>query len=91
MSPFWKSEYWYVFDIGILRIYEKISNISHKIGDAIFHRGPDKFGLWIDASNEISFIHRRLSILDLSDAGSQPMISPSQRYVISYNGEIYNH
>tara|TARA_Y200000002_G_scaffold257023_1_gene213214 strand:+ start:3087 stop:5045 length:1959 start_codon:yes stop_codon:yes gene_type:complete len=71
--------------------YEKISNISHKMGDAIFHRGPDKFGLWIDASNEISFIHRRLSILDLSDAGSQPMISPSQRYVISYNGEIYNH
>tara|TARA_B100000900_G_scaffold416266_1_gene450751 strand:- start:6471 stop:8429 length:1959 start_codon:yes stop_codon:yes gene_type:complete len=71
--------------------YEKISNISHKMGDAIFHRGPDKFGLWIDVSSEISFIHRRLSILDLSDAGSQPMISPSQRYVISYNGEIYNH
>jgi len=71
--------------------YEEISNISHKMGDAIFHRGPDKFGLWIDASNEVSFIHRRLSILDLSDAGSQPMISPSKRYVISYNGEIYNH
>jgi asparagine synthase (glutamine-hydrolysing) len=70
---------------------EKISDIGKKMGDSIFHRGPDNFGTWIDKDYEIALIHRRLSILDLSDAGNQPMFSPSKQYVISYNGEVYNH
>ena len=55
------------------------------------HRGPDGRGLWHDATDDIGLAHARLSILDLSSAATQPMVSQSKRYVISYNGEIYNH
>lgn len=70
---------------------EKIESIARQMGDSIAHRGPDTFGFWMDKPSEISLIHRRLSILDLSSAGNQPMHSPSKRYVITYNGEVYNH
>src|SRR4051812_9686800 len=58
---------------------------------AISHRGPDDEGLWVDAEAKIALGHRRLSILDLSPAGHQPMQSPAGRYVITLNGEIYNY
>ncbi len=54
-------------------------------------RGPDSSGTWNDPDNAIGMGHRRLSILDLSPAGHQPMSSKSSRYIIAYNGEIYNH
>lgn len=54
------------------------------------HRGPDNFGSWFDYNNNLALAHLRLSILDLSDFGNQPMESFSSRYVLSYNGEIYN-
>jgi asparagine synthase (glutamine-hydrolysing) len=55
------------------------------------HRGPDSFGNYLDNVENLGLGHARLSILDLSSAGHQPMISVSERYIITYNGEIYNH
>ena len=57
----------------------------------IAHRGPDDSGEWIDGEAGIALSHCRLSILDLSPAGHQPMVSASGRYVLIFNGEIYNH
>ena len=57
----------------------------------LLHRGPDDSGTWIDPGAGIALGHRRLSILDLSSAGHQPMVSANGRYVIILNGEIYNH
>lgn len=54
-------------------------------------RGPDADGAWVDADAGVAFGHRRLSILDLSDLGAQPMTSADGRFVITYNGEIYDH
>ena len=59
--------------------------------DALVHRGPDSEGHWLDADSPVALGHRRLAIVDLSPAGHQPMRSSSSRYVIAFNGEIYNH
>jgi asparagine synthase (glutamine-hydrolysing) len=72
----------------------KISHVARSLDlmtDAINHRGPDSEGSWIDEKDCISIGHKRLSVLDLTSAGSQPMFSNSKRYVIAFNGEIYNH
>ena len=61
-----------------------------RMGETIVHRGPDDSGVWLDVDAGIGLSHRRLSILDLSSQGHQPMLSVSGRYVIAFNGEIYN-
>ena len=66
---------------------EMITNMTR----SLHHRGPDSNGTWINSNDTVAMGHTRLSILDLSDAGSQPMYSFSKRYVICFNGEIYNH
>jgi asparagine synthase (glutamine-hydrolysing) len=70
----------------------RVDAISKKVllamSDALYHRGPDDSGLWID--NYVGLAHRRLAIRDLSEDGRQPKISLDGNYVITYNGEIYN-
>jgi asparagine synthase (glutamine-hydrolysing) len=70
----------------------KISGeIVTRMCDAISHRGPDDSGIWNDPKCHITLGHRRLSIMDISKKGAQPMCSVSNRWVIAFNGEIYNH
>ena len=70
---------------------QRATNIVKYMSDALVHRGPDDSGIWIDEQAGVVLAHRRLSILDLSSAGHQPMSSRSGRYVLVFNGEIYNH
>lgn len=67
--------------------HEVLANMSN----AIKHRGPDDCGAWIDDIANVGLAHQRLSIQDLSAAGHQPMHSSTERYVLVFNGEIYNH
>lgn len=62
-----------------------------RMRDTLAHRGPDASGFWVDAARGLALGHRRLSIVDLSPEGAQPMRSACGRYVLVFNGEIYNH
>jgi len=66
------------------------ADICQQMADTLHHRGPDDSGVWLDQDAGIALGHRRLAILDLSPQGHQPMTSACGRYIIAYNGEIYN-
>ncbi len=68
----------------------ELTSLITGMSTTLTHRGPDDGGTWVEASTGIALGHRRLSILDLSPAGHQPMVSGDGRYVIIFNGEIYN-
>ncbi len=80
-----------VFDPSNQFREEQLQEVVGRMADTLRHRGPDDRGVWVNAAQGIALGHRRLSILDLSPAGHQPMLSPSGRYCITYNGEIYNY
>ena len=69
---------------------EKLGRVATRMSSAVGHRGPDDAGEWVDPAAGVAFGHRRLSIIDLSAAGHQPMQSQDGRWVLSYNGELYN-
>ena len=69
---------------------ERLATQGARMADALAHRGPDDQGVWSDPEAGIALTHRRLSIIDLSPSGHQPMLDESGRFVLSYNGEIYN-
>lgn len=65
-------------------------SILKEMGAALYSRGPDAEGIWVDSLRAVGFVHRRLAIVDLTEAGNQPMHSSCGRYTIAYNGEVYN-
>src|SRR5262245_49483977 len=69
---------------------DELRYIASRMADSLRHRGPDDRGVWIDAEAGVALAHTRLAIIDLSPAGAQPMISSCGRFVLSYNGEVYN-
>jgi asparagine synthase (glutamine-hydrolysing) len=69
---------------------QELTALATAMGGALQHRGPDDSGVWADARAGVALAHQRLSILDLSPLGHQPMASVDGRYVLAYNGEIYN-
>ncbi len=68
-----------------------LAGIAARMAATLAHRGPDASGSWANGSAGVGFGHQRLSILDLSEAGAQPMRSPCGRFTVTFNGEIYNH
>jgi asparagine synthase (glutamine-hydrolysing) len=74
--------------VGIIGLANQ--EVISAMNNALMHRGPDDFGIYIDESGCVAFGHRRLSIIDLSPAGHQPMSYSNERYWTVYNGEIYN-
>lgn len=70
---------------------DALVNDVQGMADTLRHRGPDDEGIWADQEAGVALGHRRLSIIDLSPAGAQPMASPCGHHIIAFNGEIYNH
>ena len=79
------------FDPTGVGTLDAAASLLSSMSGRLRHRGPDDTGTWVDTTAGIALGHERLSIVDLSPAGHQPMISSSGRYVIAFNGEIYNH
>ena len=69
---------------------DRLDALAEGMAESLKHRGPDDSGIWTDAESGLALAHRRLSVRDLSATGSQPMISGDGRYVLTYNGEIYD-
>lgn len=70
---------------------EELSALTRTMSEKLEHRGPDDSGMFVDSGTGIAFGHRRLSVVDLSARGHQPMTSSNGRYVITYNGEVFNY
>lgn len=78
-------------DLAADRPADALTAVAGRMADTLVHRGPDDRGTWADPAAGVALGFRRLSILDLSPAGHQPMASAAGRYVLAFNGEIYNY
>jgi asparagine synthase (glutamine-hydrolysing) len=72
------------------RSADQLTAMVIRMGDTLIHRGPDGTGHWSEPSGTVAFCYRRLAVVDLTSSGCQPMISPDERWVVVFNGEIYN-
>ena len=80
-----------LWDLAAATSADGLRRLTTAMSDSLTHRGPDDGGVWVDEAAGLGFGQRRLSIVDLSPAGHQPMVSACGRYVIVYNGEVYSH
>jgi asparagine synthase (glutamine-hydrolysing) len=78
-------------EFATARPHSESERLIARMTDRLIHRGPDDVGHWLNESGAIALGHRRLSVLDTSQHGHQPMTSPCGRFVLAYNGEVYNH
>ncbi len=69
----------------------ELQSLVDGMAGCLHHRGPDAEGVWVDPSVGVALGHQRLAVIDLSETGAQPMMSSDGRWVLTYNGEIYNH
>ena len=69
---------------------EAMEGAARDMGDRLRHRGPDDADVWVESACGVALSHRRLAIIDLTQQGHQPMVSADQRFIIVFNGEIYN-
>ncbi|MHC4704249.1 MAG: asparagine synthase (glutamine-hydrolyzing), partial [Planctomycetota bacterium] len=79
------------FAVNNQRSEDEMASIAGEMADTMVHRGPDSSGVWADAEVGLALAHRRLSVIDLSTCGNQPMHSENNQYLIVFNGEIYNY
>lgn len=80
-----------ILDTSASRSPDELAAVARRMSDAQAHRGPDGAGVYADPDGGLALGHRRLAVLELTEAGAQPMSSADGRFVLSYNGEIYNH
>ena len=73
---------------GAVALHSEAPAIVERMTDRLAHRGPDSSGLWLDDRRDVVLGHRRLSVIDTSDGGAQPMLSESGRWAMAYNGEV---
>lgn len=73
------------------QVQDELRSAVQRMADTLHHRGPDDHGVWTDGEAQVALGHRRLSIIDLTPDGHQPMTSADGRWVLIFNGEIYNH
>jgi asparagine synthase (glutamine-hydrolysing) len=79
-----------LFEPGGATGAEELGRDAAAMADALTHRGPDAHGLWVDPEQGVAFGYRRLAVVDLGPGGAQPMVSSDGRWVLIYNGELYN-
>ena len=80
-----------IFDPAASIGADRLGALASTMASSLVHRGPDASGLWVDAHAGVALGHRRLAVIELGPGGAQPMVSTGGRWVVAYNGEVYNH